>query len=108
MMECLHFGEDTIATAICNEMEAAANEFVDEQFPSSGGRHALLGDDTTAHHADLICTVFLKLGSTGGESGTAMFALRQEVTKSGNKMPALLRHSVLLLLLQALHLLHWL
>lgn len=81
MMECLHSGEEA-----CDAMEAAAAEFVEVQFPSTGGRRALMGDDSGAHYADLIHTTLPKLGEAGGGSGTAAFALRQEVARRNHKV----------------------
>ena len=87
MMECLSLGEEA---PVCDEMEAAAAEFVEVQFPVDG-RRALMGDDSPARYADLIHRALPKLGETGGGEGTAAFALRQEVAKRGNnKVPAVL------------------
>lgn len=87
MMECLHSGEEA---PVCDEMESTAAEFVEVQFPSTGGRRALMGDNSAGHYADLIHTALPKLGEAGGGSGTAVFALRQEVAKRDHTISAVI------------------
>jgi len=86
MMECLDSNFDQKA---CVRLEEAAKIFVEEQFPSSK-RRALVGvsnitimEEAGGSYGDIIKGAFPMLGSPTGGNGTVVYALRQEVQKSG-------------------------
>jgi len=86
MMECLDSNFDQKA---CVRLEEAAKIFVEEQFPSSK-RRSLVGvsnitimEEAGGSYGDIIKGAFPMLGSPTGGNGTVVYALRQEVQKSG-------------------------
>jgi hypothetical protein len=98
MMECL---DSNLDQKPCMRLEEAAKTFVEEQFPSSettmrrtlfGANNITIMEETDhddglergGSYGDIIKAAFPMLGSPTGGNGTVVYALRQEVQKSGS------------------------